>query len=186
MSISHRGFFFVCEKHNVWGLHQSVSARKSMRSSNAESFIVHQYAVQLSCLFTWVIITRSDRGLDPRPWECGDMFVFVCSAYIEVPICVLAGGSLEKRNRWGAFGGWFVLVLCLCVFLFRPCCVTEVDFNLKKSNSMLLMLWMMLWGQIMPLLHHITMLIKHIRRILNGRQGGIRFCSCLTCSWQHH
>lgn len=30
-------------------------------------------------------------------WECRGMFVFVCSAYIKVPICVLAGGSKGKR-----------------------------------------------------------------------------------------
>lgn len=45
------------------------------------------------------------------------MFVFVCSAYIEVPICVLAGGSEGKRTgevRWG--GGVVGLALVLLCF----------------------------------------------------------------------
>ncbi len=39
------------------------------------------------------------------------MFVFVCCAYIKVPICVLAGGFMERTGEvcWGALGSVVLL-----------------------------------------------------------------------------
>lgn len=90
-------FFFFClgtERHvNV---RFNVSAGKSIQSSNWEGFVVRQSAVQLSCLFIRVIITRSDRGPDP----CGSAGECLCLFVLHILKCLfvsLLEGPRESR-----------------------------------------------------------------------------------------
>lgn len=53
-------------------------------SSNSEASVVHQRAVKLSCLFTRVIITWSDRGPDP----CGSAEECLCLFVLHILKCL--------------------------------------------------------------------------------------------------
>lgn len=88
-------------------------------------------------VFACVIITRSD--CSGPLWEHIGMFVFACSAYINVPICVLAGGSARIR-KGEACRDAVLLLLCLECF---PC------GHYKRYNTLLKRcvspVWTCLW-----------------------------------------
>lgn len=69
---------------------------ESILSSNWEGFVVRRSAVHLSCLFTCVIITRSDRGPDP----CGSGGECLCLFVLHILKCLfvsLLEGPWEKK-----------------------------------------------------------------------------------------
>lgn len=63
------------------------------------------------------------------------MFVFVCSAYIKVPICVLAGGAMGKRLGEVCWGAVRLCGLALCVFLFILFYVACVKAQLSNYSG---------------------------------------------------
>ncbi len=59
------------------------------------------------------------------------MFVFVCSAYIKVPICVLAGGSMGKKKGEVRCVGE-LLVSCSCASMLF--CAAHVNTQSSEQN----------------------------------------------------
>lgn len=103
-------FFCVCEKHNVWGLHQSVAASKSMQVQMLNPLL------SVSMLFSFVVCLLGWSSLDltevqpPR----GSAETCLCLFVLHILKCLfvsLLEGQWEKRIgevRWGIVGLAFV------------------------------------------------------------------------------
>lgn len=100
LGVSTHGFLCVWGKRSVQRIYPSALASKSMQVQNPNPLLsITELFSFVVCSLVWLSHTLTEAWTHVGVQT---MFVSVWSAYIKVPIWVLAGGSTGVEDRWGA------------------------------------------------------------------------------------